>query len=231
MELPHDWEVIKRPGNNHQGKEMDPPPNPTKNENEISAVDETEAPENDETKEDSDEIKEQQDSASSCTKRKEPASSQTPNLKLKISKSPLGPKGVFNAVMQDRPEKGQLKQMILAHLSSSTGCDGKNSREMDVHCLITKVPYQKMLSDLLINHDKEILPSPNIPYVTRAYEESYMRERLHSSERLCAKNEHCECMFLDPENPFICIEFLLPGEKPPTTPHLCVVCCRSIFLS
>jgi len=56
-----------------------------------------------------------------------------------------------------------------------------------------------------------------------------MREPLHSNERLCAKNELCECMFIDPENPFIAVEFLLPGEKQPATPHLCVVCCRSLL--
>jgi hypothetical protein len=142
------------------------------------------------------------------------------------AKCPLGPRSVFNAVTHDSPEKGQLKQMVIAQLTRPSA-HREGSDTMDVQCLISKLPYQKMLSDLFMHQDKEVLPPPNLPYVTRAYEESFMREPLNSSERLCAKNELCECMHIDKENPFTAVEFLLPGEKPPETPHLCVVCCRS----
>jgi hypothetical protein len=188
---------------------------------------------------------------------------------LKISKGPLGPRAVFNAITHDVPEKGQLKQIVMTQLMSASSekrslsnsnnnakkggrqetqqkdkdddmlkaldeesYENHNHEEsflqMEVHCLLSKLPYQKMISDLFIHHDKELLPSPAIPYVTKAYEESFMREPLNSTERLCAKGEHCECMFIDLQNPFTCIEFLLPGEKQPSTPHLCVVCCRAV---
>jgi len=149
-----------------------------------------------------------------------------------IKASPLGPRSTFNVITHDSPEKGQLKQMVLAQLSKkprpTTAAKARPS--LEVHCLLSKLPYQKMLSDLFMHQDKdeEALPSPNIPYVTRTYEESFMREPLNSSERLCAKQENCECMFLDKEQPFIAVEFLLPGERPPATPHLCVVCCRAV---
>ena len=123
--------------------------------------------------------------------------------------------------------------MVLAQLSKKprpTAAAAKSRPSLEVHCLLSKLPYQKMLSDLFMHQDKdeEALPSPPIPYVTRTYEESFMREPLNSSERLCAKQENCECMFLDKEQPFIAVEFLLPGERPPATPHLCVVCCRAV---
>jgi hypothetical protein len=144
--------------------------------------------------------------------------------------SPLGPRSTFfNAITHDAPEKGQLKEMVMAQLRA--GAQSQEQRpSLEVHCLLSKLPYQKMLSDLFMHQDKdeEVLPSPNIPYVTRTYEESFMREPLNSSERLCAKQDHCECMFLDREQPFIAVEFLLPGERPPPTPHLCVVCCRAV---
>ena len=148
--------------------------------------------------------------------------------KPKVAKSPLGPRSVFSAVTHDAPEKGQLRQMVMAQLSKPPTPAEAHQREMEVHCLLSKLPYQKMLSDLFVHDEgkEEVLPSPTVPYVTRAYEESFMRERLQSTERLCAKNEQCECMFIDPENPFVAVEFLLPGEKQPPTPHLCVVCCR-----
>lgn len=192
------------------------------------------------------------------------------NEDSKIVKGPMGPRSVFNAVTHDSPAKGQLRQIVMMHLSekppsgknststtttsssSSTAADrqtmmaqansssstqeeaeqqaAKNDDmlQMEVHCLLSKLPYQKMISDLFSHHDKELLPSPTIPYVTRAYEESFMRERLNTTERFCAKGEQCECMFIDKQNPFICIEFLLPGERQPQTPHLCVVCCRAV---
>ena len=66
-----------------------------------------------------------------------------------------------------------------------------------------------------------------IPYVSRTYEEAFMREPMHSSERECAKGKQCECMFIDRTQPFVAVEFLLPGEQLPRTPHLCVLCCRA----
>lgn len=175
----------------------------------------------------------------------EDASSTEPLLIVKPS--PLGPRPLFNPIMHDAPEKGQLRQMVLTQLGKKKGKgasttvtaaaaghpragQGKTDTRnpLEVHCLLSQVPYQKMLSDLFMHQDREILPSPNIPYVTRTYEESFMREPLHGSERLCAKQENCECMFLDKEHPFVAVEFLLPGEKPPATPHLCVVCCRAV---
>jgi hypothetical protein len=154
----------------------------------------------------------------------------------RVTKGPLGPRGIFNAVTHDSPEKGQLKQIVLMHLGKTTGgslpppCDKEDTDDlqMEVHCLLSKLPYQKMLSDLFSHNDRELLSNPNIPYVTRGYEENFMREPLNSTERLCAKGEQCECMFIDAEQPFTGIEFLLPGEKQPPTPHLCVVCCRAV---
>ena len=150
-----------------------------------------------------------------------------------IRPSPLGPRGLFNAITHDTPEKGQLRQMVLSQLSKQPSKTGDPSMpdaapSMDVRCLLSTLPYQKMLSDLFMHQEREVLPSPNIPYVTRTYEESFMREPLNSSERLCAKQENCECMLIDQEQPFVAVEFLLPGEKPPPSPHLCVVCCRAV---
>ncbi len=157
-----------------------------------------------------------------------------------VKHGPLGPRGIFNAITHDLPERGQLKQIVIAQLGKGKQEEKHEDEElqMEVHCLLSKLPYQKMLSDLFSSQnnnnnnndddDRELLPNPNIPYVTRVYEESFMREPLNSTERLCAKGEQCECMFIDQENPFISIEFLLPGERQPPTPHLCVVCCRAV---
>ena len=69
----------------------------------------------------------------------------------KVSACRLGPKGVFNAVLNDNPERGQLKQMVMEQLSKPCSSSEAHQREMEVHCLLSKLPYQKMLSDLFTN--------------------------------------------------------------------------------
>jgi len=98
---------------------------------------------------------------------------------------------------------------------------------LDTDNLISRLPYKKMLADMFGNNLRGHLNNSNIPYVTRVYEESFMREPMNSGERLCAKGKMCECMFLDKQQPFIGVEFLLPGEQPPRTPNMCVLCYRS----
>jgi hypothetical protein len=99
---------------------------------------------------------------------------------------------------------------------------------VDTDSLVSKLPYKKMLSDIFGGHLKGHLSTSNIPYVTRVYEESFMHEPLNSMERECAKGKLCECMFIDKSQPFTCVEFLLPGEKPQRIPNMCVVCYRAV---
>ena len=99
---------------------------------------------------------------------------------------------------------------------------------LDTDCLLSRLPYRKMLSDMFGGSLRGNLRNLTIPYVTRAYEEAFMREPSHSSERECANGKQCECMFIDRSQPFVAVEFLLPGEQMPRTSHLCVLCCRAI---
>ena len=94
---------------------------------------------------------------------------------------------------------------------------------MQVDSLICRLPYKQMLASL----NPSSFSEPTIPYVSRAYEESFMREPMYKEERPCAREKGCECMFIDASNPFIGVEFLLPGERPPPTPNLCVLCSRA----
>jgi len=68
-----------------------------------------------------------------------------------VERASLGPRGVFNAITHDNPEKGQLKQMVMEQLRKPCSVAESHQREMEVHCLLSKLPYQKMLSDLFIN--------------------------------------------------------------------------------
>ena len=133
----------------------------------------------------------------------------------------------------------QIKQLVVQHLKSASLSECLDPIEiqhrtrvaesyLDTESMLSKLPYKKMLSDMFGGNLRGHLQTSCIPYVTRTYEEAFMHEPLNSSERECAKGKMCECMFIDRSQPFICVEFLLPGEKPPRTPHLCVLCCRAI---
>lgn len=121
-----------------------------------------------------------------------------------------------------------VRGRILKHLEEDIGDDTEVSQRVDTEGLLSRLPYKKMLNDMFGGNIRGSMRAADIPYVTRAYEEAFMREPMHANERPCANGkEGCECMFIDRQNPFVGVEFLLPGEAPMRTPHLCVLCCRS----
>jgi hypothetical protein len=85
--------------------------------------------------------------------------------------------------------------------------------------LISKISVMKMLAGL---------PEPgaySVPIVTRAYEESYMRECKDAAEKPCIFQSQCECMKIDPLNAFVGVQFDLPDMQ--TQEHgMCVLCMR-----
>lgn len=94
--------------------------------------------------------------------------------------------------------------------------------ELQLDHVLSSVPYRDMLESLFGTISG---PPPNLPIITKAYEESYMREA-GPGERQCAMGPKCECMFIDHNAPFVCVQFDLPGEDDATTPKLCVLCSR-----
>eukprot|EP00961_Rhodomonas_salina_P111471 1499848-Rhodomonas_salina.1 len=69
-----------------------------------------------------------------------------------------------------------------------------------------------MMQEMIPHADNSCLPS--VPSVSRVYEEGFMREKIYANERPCVMGDECECMFIDKNNPFVGIEFLVPGEEP-----------------
>jgi hypothetical protein len=101
--------------------------------------------------------------------------------------------------------------------------------ELQLDHVLSSVPYRDMLESLF----GSVTGQPSaLPIVTKAYEESYMREA-QQGERQCAMGSKCECMFVDFNAPFVAVQFDLPNEltpepeKPePEKPKLCVLCSR-----
>ena len=102
--------------------------------------------------------------------------------------------------------------------------------------IMTHVPYAEVLQTMFGGND--IQDSACVPIVTRAYEESYMREALSGAESACVMGSNCECQFVDEHNPFVGVQFTLPVEafSPEMLSRgvtgelsenkLCVLCCR-----
>jgi hypothetical protein len=106
--------------------------------------------------------------------------------------------------------------------------------ELQLDHVLSSVPYRDMLQSLF---GTTCGPSPNLPIITKAYEESYMREA-GPSEKQCAMGPKCECMYIDHNAPFTAVQFDLPSDLPAivaaipgetastNTPKLCVLCSR-----
>jgi hypothetical protein len=90
--------------------------------------------------------------------------------------------------------------------------------ELQLDHILSSVPYQAMLESLF----GSVESAQTVPLVTKAYEESYMREA-ETGERPCAMGAKCECMFIDPLAPFVGVEFQLQGVE---GCGMCVLCCR-----
>lgn len=97
--------------------------------------------------------------------------------------------------------------------------------EMSFDSVLSTVPYKDILQNLYGGRCETAAHFNDVPVLTRLYEESFMREPIHISERPCAMGRECECMKIDPHNAFIGVEFALQVEST-TGPHMCVLCSR-----
>lgn len=83
--------------------------------------------------------------------------------------------------------------------------------------ILSRVPYKEMLKDLFGSNAslQSGYRAPQIPVVTKAYEESFMRQPIFDYERPCVMGAQCECNFVssNASDAFTAVEFLLPSEQ------------------
>lgn len=103
---------------------------------------------------------------------------------------------------------------------NSSRCVPAIPEELQLDHVLSSVPYQDMLESLFGGITQD---APSLPLITKAYEESFMREP-GPDERPCAMGPKCECMFIDANAPFVGVEFL--GSITDGHPSLCVLCSR-----
>lgn len=90
----------------------------------------------------------------------------------------------------------------------------------DITSLLESIPFVNMLADVTGDPIRD-----NLPVVSRVYEEQYMRQCLNDRELPCVMNASCECMYIDRKNPFVGVQFPLPGISAENN-NMCVLCLR-----
>lgn len=119
-------------------------------------------------------------------------------------------------------------------LARRPGCAIQEGIYLD--SIMTHIPYVEVLQQMF--GGGEVTDTACVPVVTRAYEESYMREFVGVVEQPCIMGTNCECQFIDEHNPFVGVQFNLPVEafsslnatarivEELSSNKLCVLCCR-----
>lgn len=132
----------------------------------------------------------------------------------------------FQSTEQHSNSVRELLQRLRKHLSH-VEVEPREHLDLTVETtvMMSSVPFLEHLSQL-----DESLSQHDIPVVTRAYEEAYMRGRLHEGESECAMQAECECMMLDPKNRFVCVQFEIPCTTGEFSNNLCIFCLRKITL-
>ncbi len=93
---------------------------------------------------------------------------------------------------------------------------------LDLSTVLSGVAYREILQNLF--GDGEAMPA-NVPVVSKAYEEAFLRECIGPNERPCVMGAECEGHHLNKAHRFTLTEFLMPGQER-TEPQMCVLCCR-----
>jgi hypothetical protein len=90
--------------------------------------------------------------------------------------------------------------------------------------ILSSVPYRQILDTLF---GGMTLPLHDVPIVAKKFEETFMRECIMQSERKCVMGNDCECRYIDRDNAFVGVEFLVGSQTVHNCgPQMCVMCSR-----
>ena len=138
------------------------------------------------------------------------------------------PTALSEDVLQS-PEEIEICRRILSNLNKGKRV-GDLPEQLNLETLLSSMSYRSLLCNMIGIGSNKALKPVNLPLITKAYEESYLREPM-GTERKCASNLLCEGLFIDSTKPFILPEFILPGEhiiSENSHPQLCVLCSRKV---
>lgn len=132
----------------------------------------------------------------------------------------------FQSTEQHSESAWDLLRRLQGHLHDTERAQHKaTDLTIEASVMLSSVPFLEHLAqidDSMAQHD--------VPVVTRAYEETYMRGRMHDKEAECAMGPQCECMMLDSRARFVGVQFEIPSTTGEMGNNLCIFCLRKITL-
>ena len=126
--------------------------------------------------------------------------------------------------------KNSLKAIIDANVTRS---NEHNKRIAEMSTTVSKKlsdficmsKYEQVLSGV---NTKSIVFTNELKFVSKAYEDTYLRQALGANEKPCVRGSDCECMKIDPILKFVGVKYKLPWESDAEdTNGLCLPCLRA----
>ena len=160
------------------------------------------------------------DASGTRVRRQTPVEQTNENLKRRKTR---------DRVPENAPPSGEteVRADVYEHITGAISLSIAASPECGdavLDTVLSRIPYRQILEDLFGCEERG---QADVPIVTRAYEESFMRAPF-SGERACVMGAACECMFIDPHQAFVGTEFVIPCEEQMPQAHMCVLCCRKV---
>lgn len=121
----------------------------------------------------------------------------------------------------------EIDKLLMHHestASNKTADSACTNVWMALNVVLDNCTFEKTLlqHDLSSSSENKV-----VPVVSRAYEESYMRECIFPQDVPCSLGQYCECNFIDEEHAFVGVAFVMPELRSEET-SMCILCLRKL---
>jgi len=90
--------------------------------------------------------------------------------------------------------------------------------------IVSSTNYRSVLKS---EKSDKVTYTNDIKFVSKSYEDTYLRQPISADEKRCVRGNECECMHIDPAQKFIGVEYILPWETDKKTNGMCLPCVRA----
>ena len=146
---------------------------------------------------------------------------------MRKRKQPLDVRGSKRAKNVDNNTQHALDMILKEHQEKA---DHKcaDSSATSVWLALNVVLDNSSFQKSLLQHDMSCKHEENaVPLVSRAYEESFMRECISEEDKPCCLGAYCECNFIDNKHAFVGVAFVMP-ELHSNDSSMCILCLRKL---
>jgi hypothetical protein len=76
--------------------------------------------------------------------------------------------------------------------------------------IVSSTNYRSLLKN---EKNSKITYTNDIRFVSKSYEDNFLRQPINDGEKQCVRGNDCECMFIDKSQAFVGVEYVLPWEN------------------